>query len=61
MASWHSFNELLRSILSAGDFELKGVLIDTGTDTQGFVATRKINDNQAMALVSFRAPLQFAS
>ena len=51
-------NELLRSVLSAGGFDLKGVLFDPATDTQGFVATRQTNDGQAMAVVSFRGTQQ---
>ena len=51
-------NELLRSVLSVGDFKLKGVLFDPGTDTQGFIATREINDGHAMAVVSFRGTQQ---
>lgn len=51
-------NELLRSVLSAGGFDLKGVLFDPATDTQGFVATRQANDGQAMAVVSFRGTQQ---
>ena len=53
-----SKNELLKSILAIGGFELRGVLFDAGTDTQGFVATRQSDDNQAMAVVSFRGTQQ---
>ena len=47
-------NRLLRGILTAGGFQLVGVLSDSGTDTQGFVAVRRVGDERDMAVVSFR-------
>lgn len=47
-------NRLLRGVLAAGGFELIGVLPDPGTDTQGFVAVRRVGDEMDMAVVSFR-------
>ena len=47
-------NQLLRVVLAAGGFELVGVLSDPGTDTQGFVAVRRADDEMDMAVVSFR-------
>ena len=45
---------LLRAVLAAGGFELVGVLSNHGTDTQGFVAVRRVGDELDMAVVSFR-------
>ena len=45
---------LLRSVLAAGGFELVGALSDSATDTQGFVAVRRVGDEMDMAVVSFR-------
>ena len=45
---------LLRAVLAAGGFELVGPLSDHGTDTQGFVAIRRVGDEMDMAVVSFR-------
>ena len=47
-------NQLLRSVLAAGGFELVGALNDTGTDTQGFITVRRADDEMDMAVVSFR-------
>ena len=47
-------NQLLRTVLAAGGFELAGPLSDPGTDTQGFVAVRRAGDEMDMAVVSFR-------
>ena len=49
-----SNNEILRSMLKIVGFELRGVLFDLGTDTQGFVAVRRSDDETSMAVVSFR-------
>ena len=51
-------NHVLRSILKAGGFELRGVLFDFATDTQGFVATHRGEDRVDMAIVSFRGTQQ---
>ncbi len=51
-------NDALRSALAAGDFTLKGVLFDTGTDTQGYVAVRRTDDDLGMAVVAFRGTQQ---
>ena len=51
-------NELLRSALAAGDFRLKGVLFDAGTDTQGYVAVRRPKDGPGMAVLVFRGTQQ---
>ena len=47
-------NQLLRAVLSAGGFELVGALSDPGTDTQGFVAVRRVGNEMDMGVVSFR-------
>ena len=47
-------NQLLRAVLAAGGFELVGALSDPGTDTQGFVAVRRVGDAMDMGVVSFR-------
>lgn len=51
-------NHVLRSILKAGGFELRGVLFDQATDTQGFVAAHHGEDGVDMAVVSFRGTQQ---
>ena len=51
-------NERLRSILQIGGFELRGVLFDAATDTQGFVAVRHADEDPGMAVVSFRGTQQ---
>lgn len=51
-------NRVLRSILKAGGFELRGVLFDFATDTQGFVATHHGEHGVDMAIVSFRGTQQ---
>lgn len=51
-------NDILKSILRVGGFELKGVLFDHGTDTQGFVAVRRSSDGTGMAVISFRGTKQ---
>ena len=53
-----SGNEVLRSVLEIGGFELRGVLLDDATDTQGFVAVRHPDDGPGMAVVSFRGTQQ---
>ena len=45
---------LLRTVLATGGVELAGALSDPGTDTQGFVAVRRIGDEMDMAVVSLR-------
>lgn len=47
-------SETLRSVLEVGGFQLRGVLYDAGTDTQGFVASRSGDTGPGMAVVSFR-------
>lgn len=44
----------LREILAAGGFELRGILFDAATDTQGFVAAHQTDGNCDMAVISFR-------
>ena len=51
-------NDALRSALAVGDFTLKGVLFDAGTDTQGYVAVRRTDDSLGMAVVAFRGTQQ---
>lgn len=51
-------NHVLRSILKAGGFDLRGVLFDRATDTQGFVALHEGGDGVDMAVVSFRGTQQ---
>lgn len=53
-----SGNERLRSILEIGGFELLGVLFDAATDTQGFVAVRRTDNDPGMVVVSFRGTQQ---
>ena len=50
---------LLRAVLAGGRFELVGALSDPGTDTQGFVAVRRVGDAMDMAVVSFRGTENF--
>ena len=45
---------LLRAVLAAGGFQLVGALSNHDTDTQGFVAARRVGDEMDMAVVSFR-------
>lgn len=47
-------NDTLRQILAAGGFELRGVLFDAATDTQGFVAAHETASGRDMVVVSFR-------
>ena len=47
-------NETLRSVLAVGGFELRGVLFNSSTDTQGFVATRSGDSGPGLAVASFR-------
>ena len=47
-------NALLRRALAVGDFRLKGVLFDAGTDTQGYVAVKRPGDGLGMAVLAFR-------
>ena len=51
-------NEALRGALEVGDFTLKGVMFDEGTDTQGYVAVRRSDDGLGMAVVAFRGTQQ---
>ena len=51
-------NKLLRECLAAGGFELKGVLFDAGTDTQGYVAVRRPEGGPGMAVLAFRGTQQ---
>ena len=51
-------NEALQEILRCGGFELKGVLFDAETDTQGFVAVSKQVTDGNMAVVVFRGTQQ---
>ncbi len=51
-------NERLRSVLEIGGFELRGVLFDTRTDTQGYVAVRHTDETSGMAVVAFRGTQQ---
>ena len=44
----------LRDLLRVGGFKLRGVLYDSGTDTQGFVASRSAEPGRGLAIVSFR-------
>ena len=44
----------LRSLLEMGGFRLEGTLLDCGTDTQGFVASRQPGEEPGMAVVCFR-------
>ena len=45
---------LLRAVLAVGGFLLVGALSNHDTDTQGFVALRRVGDAMDMAVVSFR-------
>ena len=47
-------SRLLHAALAAGGFELVGTLSDCGTDTQGFVAVRRVGDEMDTTVVSFR-------
>ena len=51
-------DHILRAVLRAGGFELKGTLYDQGTDTQGYVAVRRSSDGMSMAVVCFRGTQQ---
>ena len=51
-------NETLRQVLVAGGFDLRGVLFDAATDTQGFVAAHRAASGFDMAVVSFRGTQQ---
>ena len=51
-------NETLRHVLAAGGFDLRGVLLDAATDTQGFVAAHRTANGFDMAVVSFRGTQQ---
>ncbi len=51
-------NKILRSVLAIGEFELKCVLNNSGTDTQGFIAVRKSDDGTGMVVLSFRGTQQ---
>ncbi len=51
-------NATLRGALNAGGFELKGVLFDDRTDTQGYVAVRRSDDGRGMAVLVFRGTKQ---
>ena len=51
-------NETLRQVLVAGGFDLRGVLFDAATDTQGFVAAQRAASGFDMAVVSFRGTQQ---
>ena len=53
-----SGNETLRQALAVGGFTLKGVVFDAGTDTQGFVETRRTNNGLGMAVLAFRGTQQ---
>ena len=57
----NSENKILRGLLDAGGFELKGVLFDEKTDTQGYVAVRRDSSGAGlgMAVVVFRGTQQF--
>lgn len=52
-------NALLRECLAAGGFDLKGVLFDARTDTQGYVAVRRSKEGRlGMAVLAFRGTQQ---
>ena len=51
-------NTPLREALAAGGFALKGVLFHAGTDTQGYVATKRPGDGPGMAVLAFRGTQQ---
>ena len=52
-------NALLRECLAAGGFDLKGVLFDAKTDTQGYVAVRRHKEGcPGMAVLAFRGTQQ---
>ncbi|MDE0540153.1 MAG: hypothetical protein OXH94_15675 [Rhodospirillales bacterium] len=52
-------NELLRKCLATGGFDLKGVLFDARTDTQGYVAVRRPEEGRpGMAMLAFRGTQQ---
>ncbi len=51
-------NARLRAALATGGFELKGVLFDAGTDTQGYVAVRRPDGVPGMAVLAFRGTQQ---
>ena len=52
-------NALLRGCLKAGGFDLKGVLFDAKTDTQGYVAVKQPNEDcPGMAVLAFRGTQQ---
>lgn len=51
-------NVLLGEALNAGGFELKGVLFDASTDTQGYVAVRRSGNEPRIAVVAFRGTQQ---
>lgn len=51
-------NARLRQTLAAGGCALKGVPLDAGTDTQGYVAVRRSRDGLGMAVLAFRGTQQ---
>ena len=52
-------NELLRECLAVGGFDLKGVLFDARTDTQGYVAVKRPKEGYpGMAVLAFRGTQQ---
>ena len=51
-------NDTLRRILAVGGFDLRGVLFDAATDTQGFVAAPRTESGWDLAVVSFRGTQQ---
>ncbi|MBO6559585.1 MAG: lipase family protein [Nisaea sp.] len=51
-------NEILRSVLAVGGFELVGIIFNRETDTQGFVAARRPENDVGMAVIAFRGTQQ---
>lgn len=51
-------NAVLQACLSAGGFQLRGVLFDASTDTQGYVAVRRPQQGPGMAVLAFRGTQQ---
>ena len=51
-------NARLRRALAEGEFALKGVLHDAGTDTQGYVAVRRPEEGPGIAVLAFRGTQQ---
>lgn len=51
-------NTLLSEALKAREFELRGVLFDASTDTQGYVAVRRFGNEPRIAVIAFRGTQQ---